>query len=111
MEESHRFVKTNGIRMHVAERGRGRLVVLCHGFPEGWYSWRHQLSALASAGYQAVHGATRGYRSLHPLPSRRRSAWFVSWAKRKPPSSDTTGARPSLGLAPCCGRISFIRCV
>src|SRR5215469_585099 len=61
MEESHRFVKVNGIRMHVAERGRGRLVLLCHGFPEGWYSWRHQLSALASAGYHAVAPDQRGY--------------------------------------------------
>ena len=43
MEISHRFVETNGIRMHVAEAGQGPLVVLCHGFPESWYSWRHQL--------------------------------------------------------------------
>src|SRR4029077_21264278 len=46
----HRFVQTNGIRMHVAEQGEGPLVVLCHGFPESWYSWRHQLTALAEAG-------------------------------------------------------------
>ncbi len=57
----HRTVETNGIRMHVAEQGAGPLVVLCHGFPESWYSWRHQLSALAEAGYRAVAPDMRGY--------------------------------------------------
>lgn len=60
-EISHRFVQTNGIRMHVAEQGEGPLVVLLHGFPESWYSWRHQLSALAAAGYRAVAPDLRGY--------------------------------------------------
>ncbi|HEY2995136.1 MAG TPA: alpha/beta hydrolase [Methylomirabilota bacterium] len=57
----HRTLETNGIRMHVAEAGRGPLVVLCHGFPESWYSWRHQLIALAEAGYHAVAPDMRGY--------------------------------------------------
>lgn len=57
----HRFVETNGITMHIAEQGTGPLVVLCHGFPECWYSWRHQLSALAEAGYHAVAPDQRGY--------------------------------------------------
>jgi pimeloyl-ACP methyl ester carboxylesterase len=57
----HRTVETNGIRMHVAEAGSGPLVVLCHGFPESWYSWRHQLAALAEAGFQAVAPDMRGY--------------------------------------------------
>ena len=61
MDITHRFVETNGIRMHVAETGRGPLVVLCHGFPESWYSWRHQLVALARAGYHAVAPDQRGY--------------------------------------------------
>jgi pimeloyl-ACP methyl ester carboxylesterase len=61
MEITHRVVETNGIRMHVAEAGRGPLVVLCHGFPESWYSWRHQLVALAEAGYHAVAPDQRGY--------------------------------------------------
>jgi pimeloyl-ACP methyl ester carboxylesterase len=60
-EITHRFVKTNGIRMHVAEQGHGPLVVLCHGFPELWYSWRHQLPALAAAGFHAVAPDQRGY--------------------------------------------------
>src|SRR5438552_1525247 len=47
--------------MHIAEAGEGPLVVLLHGFPECWYSWRHQLSALADAGYHAVAPDQRGY--------------------------------------------------
>jgi pimeloyl-ACP methyl ester carboxylesterase len=58
---THRFVETNGIRIHVAEQGDGPLVLLCHGFPELWYSWRHQLSALAAAGFHAVAPDMRGY--------------------------------------------------
>ena len=60
-EIKHRTVETNGIRMHVAEQGAGPLVILCHGFPESWYSWRHQLAALAAAGYHAVAPDMRGY--------------------------------------------------
>ena len=60
-EITHRFVETNGIRMHIAELGAGPLVVLCHGWPESWYSWRHQLRALAEAGYHAVAPDQRGY--------------------------------------------------
>ena len=58
---THRFVEANGIRMHIAEQGAGPLVVLCHGFPEAWYSWRHQLPALADAGFHAVAPDMRGY--------------------------------------------------
>jgi pimeloyl-ACP methyl ester carboxylesterase len=47
--------------MHVAEQGAGPLVLLCHGFPELWYSWRHQLSELAAAGFHAVAPDMRGY--------------------------------------------------
>jgi pimeloyl-ACP methyl ester carboxylesterase len=60
-EISHRFVDVNGLRMHVAEAGAGPLVVLLHGFPECWYSWRHQLPAIAAAGYRAVAPDQRGY--------------------------------------------------
>ena len=60
-EVTHRTVETNGIRMHLAEAGSGPLVVLCHGFPESWYSWRHQLPALAEAGFHAVAPDMRGY--------------------------------------------------
>jgi pimeloyl-ACP methyl ester carboxylesterase len=60
-EIRHRTVETNGIRMHVAEAGDGPVVLMCHGFPESWYSWRHQLVALAEAGYHAVAPDQRGY--------------------------------------------------
>jgi pimeloyl-ACP methyl ester carboxylesterase len=58
---THRQLQTNGIGMHVAEAGSGPLVVLLHGFPELWYSWRHQLPVLAAAGYHAVAPDLRGY--------------------------------------------------
>lgn len=60
-EIAHRFVTTNGIKMHYAEAGSGPVVLLCHGAPESWYSWRHQLHALADAGFHAVAPDTRGY--------------------------------------------------
>lgn len=58
---THRMVETNGLRLHVAEQGEGPLVILAHGFPECWYSWRHQLPALAKAGFRAVAPDLRGY--------------------------------------------------
>ncbi len=60
-EFSRHFVKTNGIRMHYVEAGSGPLVVMCHGWPESWYSWRHQIAALAAAGFRAVAPDQRGY--------------------------------------------------
>ncbi|TDD85784.1 alpha/beta fold hydrolase [Actinomadura rubrisoli] len=61
-EITHRFVTSHsGLRMHVAEAGEGPLVLLLHGFPECWYSWRHQLTALAEAGFHAVAPDQRGY--------------------------------------------------
>jgi pimeloyl-ACP methyl ester carboxylesterase len=62
MNEPHlEILDINGIRMQVASQGSGPLVLLCHGFPELWYSWRHQLAALAGAGYRAVAPDMRGY--------------------------------------------------
>ena len=60
-EFAHRTVEANGIPIHLAEAGGGPLVLFCHGFPESWYSWRHQLKALAEAGYRAVAPDMRGY--------------------------------------------------
>jgi pimeloyl-ACP methyl ester carboxylesterase len=60
-DPKHHVVKANDIRIHVAEQGEGPVVLLCHGFPESWYSWRHQLSALADAGFRAVAPDMRGY--------------------------------------------------
>lgn len=59
---SGRFIESNGIRMRVFEAGdEGPLVLLAHGWPESWYNWRHQLTALADAGYRAVAPDMRGY--------------------------------------------------
>ncbi|MFJ8113151.1 alpha/beta fold hydrolase [Streptomyces sp. NPDC096132] len=66
-EMQHRSVSWPGGRIHLAEQGTGPLVLLVHGFPESWYSWRHQLPALAAAGYRAVAIDVRGYgRSSKP---------------------------------------------
>jgi pimeloyl-ACP methyl ester carboxylesterase len=63
----HRLVDVGGGRIHVVEQGEGPVVLLVHGFPESWYSWRHQLPALAEAGYRAVAIDVRGYgRSSRP---------------------------------------------
>jgi len=58
-----KFVQSNGIRMAVYEQGAGLPVVFSHGFPELAYSWRHQLPALAAAGYRAIAPDQRGYGS------------------------------------------------
>jgi pimeloyl-ACP methyl ester carboxylesterase len=56
-----RIIESNGIRLNIAEQGNGPPVILCHGFPESWYSWRHQLTALAAAGFHAIAPDMRGY--------------------------------------------------
>jgi pimeloyl-ACP methyl ester carboxylesterase len=61
IEIAHRTIEANGLRIHFAEAGEGPLVLMCHGFPESWYSWLHQLQALAEAGYHAVAPDMRGY--------------------------------------------------
>ncbi len=60
-EIRHHHVQANGLQVHVAECGEGFPVVMCHGFPELWYSWRHQLTALADAGFRAIAPDMRGY--------------------------------------------------
>ncbi|GAA3117061.1 alpha/beta hydrolase [Streptomyces rameus] len=66
-EVTHRLVSSPAGRIHLVEQGTGPLVLLVHGFPESWYSWRHQLPALAAAGYRAAAIDVRGYgRSSKP---------------------------------------------
>ncbi|MEY7975500.1 alpha/beta fold hydrolase [Streptomyces pilosus] len=66
-ELRHRTVEAPAGRLHLVEQGTGPLVLLVHGFPESWYSWRHQLPALAAAGYRAAAIDVRGYgRSSKP---------------------------------------------
>ncbi|GFZ13745.1 alpha/beta-Hydrolases superfamily protein [Actinidia rufa] len=57
----HKMVNINGINMHVAEIGDGPPVLFLHGFPELWYSWRHQMLSLSSRGYRAIALDLRGY--------------------------------------------------
>ncbi|MGH8292879.1 MAG: alpha/beta fold hydrolase [Gammaproteobacteria bacterium] len=59
----HHIERINGIRLHFVEAGSGPLVLLCHGWPEIWYSWRYQMLALAAAGYRAVAPDMRGFGS------------------------------------------------
>ncbi|MDP4500646.1 alpha/beta fold hydrolase [Nonomuraea turcica] len=58
---THRAVHAGGTRFHVVEAGEGPLVLLLHGFPQFWWTWRHQLASLARAGYRAVAADLRGY--------------------------------------------------
>src|SRR5947209_15591419 len=60
-EWAHRRAVVNGVGLHYVEAGAGPLVVLLHGFPEFWYSWRRQIPALASAGFHVVAPDLRGY--------------------------------------------------
>jgi pimeloyl-ACP methyl ester carboxylesterase len=57
----HVHADVNGLRMHYVEKGSGPLVVLLHGFPEMWWSWRYQIPALVDAGFRVVAPDLRGY--------------------------------------------------
>jgi len=61
MELDLQNIGTNGIHLRVALAGQGPLVILIHGFPESWYSWRHQIPVLAKAGYRVAAPDLRGY--------------------------------------------------
>lgn len=66
---THHQAVVNNVRLHYVEAGAGPLVILLHGFPEFWYSWRHQITALAAAGYRVVAPDMRGY-NLSEKPPR-----------------------------------------
>ena len=119
-QPTHRTIKTNGIQMHIAEQGSGPLVLLCHGFPESWYSWRHQLTALADAGYHAVAPDMRGYGQsdqpeaidqytlLHlvgDMVGRARCAGRGDGGDRR----SRLGRARGVAFVHCCGRIAFAR--
>ncbi|GLT81790.1 hypothetical protein SLE2022_002240 [Rubroshorea leprosula] len=106
----HRTVNVNRINMHVAEKGKGPQILFIHGFPELWYTWRHQMLALASLGYRAVATATRTHRIqsaatlasswsaislLFSMPSPR--------TRRRCSLSAMTGAQSLLGICACSG--------
>jgi pimeloyl-ACP methyl ester carboxylesterase len=85
---THRDVSANGIRLHVAELGSGPMVLLLHGFGEFWWTWHHQLEALADAGYRAVAVDLRGYGDSDK-PPRGYDAWTLA--------GDVAGLIRSLG--------------
>jgi pimeloyl-ACP methyl ester carboxylesterase len=89
---THREVTANGIRFHLAQAGPddGPLVVLLHGFPEFWWSWRHQLVALGEAGYRVVAPDLRGY-GASDKPPRGYDAYTLS--------SDVAGMVRALGAS------------
>ncbi len=60
-KEAHDFAAVNGVRLHYVERGQGELVLLLHGFPDFWGGWKHQIEALANAGFRVVAPDLRGY--------------------------------------------------
>jgi len=74
---AHRDVFANGIRLHIAETGEGPLVLMLHGFGEFWWTWRHQLTAIADAGFRAVAVDLRGYGDSDK-PPRGYDAWTLS---------------------------------
>ena len=106
-----RTIRTNGVDLHVVEAGTGTPVVLAHGFPELAYSWRHQIPALAAAGYRVIAPDQRGYgRSSRPTAIDDYDIDHLTddllgllddLAKSRPCSSATTGARWSCGSWRC----------
>ncbi|PHT35692.1 hypothetical protein CQW23_23392 [Capsicum baccatum] len=71
----HNYVNVRGLKLHYAEIGTGPVVVFLHGFPEIWYSWRHQMIAVAEAGFRAIAPDFRGY-GLSELPTEPEKATF-----------------------------------
>jgi pimeloyl-ACP methyl ester carboxylesterase len=93
-EFNQKFVNTNGIRMHLVEAGEGFPVVMCHGFPELWYSWRHQIRTLADAGFHAIAPDQRGYGDTDcPAP--------IEAYTQKQIVADIVGMLDALGIHKC----------
>nr|XP_043610425.1 epoxide hydrolase A-like [Erigeron canadensis] len=87
----HSNIKVNGINMHVAEIGEGPAVLFVHGFPELWYTWRHQMLFISSKGYRAIAPDLRGFGDTEapPLPTSYTALHIVG---------DLVGLLDSLGL-------------
>ncbi|XP_047308991.1 epoxide hydrolase A-like [Impatiens glandulifera] len=65
----HKNIHVNGINMHIAEIGEGPVILFLHGFPDLWYTWRHQMLYLSSRGYRAIAPDLRGYGDTDAPPS------------------------------------------
>ncbi|KAH0985647.1 hypothetical protein GBA52_012824 [Prunus armeniaca] len=92
MEEiQHKYITVQGLKLHVADIGTGsNVVVFLHGFPEIWYSWRHQMIALARAGFRAIAPDYRGYGLSDPPPQPDKTSYR---------DLDNFGARPAYTFA------------
>ncbi|KAK0579913.1 hypothetical protein LWI29_033427 [Acer saccharum] len=89
----HKFINVQGLNLHVAETGTGpNTVVFPHGFPEIWYSWRHQMVAVASAGFRAIAPEYRGYGLSDPPPQPEKASY-------KDVIADLLAVFDALGLA------------
>ncbi len=80
----------NGARFHIAEMGDGPLVLLLHGFPQFWWTWRHQLPALAEAGFRAVAMDLRGVGGSDRTPG---VTTPPTWPSTSPASSARSASR------------------
>jgi epoxide hydrolase A/B len=90
----HRIVDARHARIELVEEGEGPVVLLVHGFPESWYSWRHQLPALAGAGYRAVAIHVRGY-------GRSSAPYEIEAYSMLQHVSDNLGVLEALGIERC----------
>ncbi|KAJ0759105.1 putative soluble epoxide hydrolase [Helianthus annuus] len=90
----HTYVHVNGLKLHVAEIGSDSLpvVIFLHGFPEIWYTWRHQMIAVANAGFRAIAPDYRGY-GLSDIPAEPQKASFTDLVK------DTASILDSLAIS------------
>ncbi|CAK9152503.1 unnamed protein product [Ilex paraguariensis] len=89
----HKYVEVNGLKLHLAEIGTGSLVVVfLHGFPEIWYSWRHQMIAVADAGFRAIAPDFRGY-GLSDPPTEPEKTTFADFI------NDLLGILDALGIS------------
>ncbi|XP_057816609.1 uncharacterized protein LOC131029939 isoform X2 [Cryptomeria japonica] len=92
----HKFVNVGELKLHVAEIGSGPDVLLLHGFPEIWYSWRHQMIALADAGFHAIAPDFRGF-GLSDQPSQIENASFVDLVEDLANLVDALGIQKDFG--------------
>jgi pimeloyl-ACP methyl ester carboxylesterase len=97
---THRYADLGDVRLHFVEAGQGSLVILLHGFSEFWYSWRHQIPALAAAGYHVVAPDMRGYNRSDkpfetPLVSGQSTAIAISFTATIVPWRDGTWPLPA----------------
>ena len=93
-EIKHTYIKVDGLKLHVAEIGSesSPAVVFLHGFPEIWYTWRHQMIAVANAGFRAIAPDYRGY-GLSDVPAEPEKTSFVDLVK------DTASILNSLAIS------------